>query len=221
MAGQGDRIGAGRFRRLLRHRRGVASIMVHRPAASHRHQAGAANGIAADERVSAAGGGGGAGGDLGGVGWFRAEAQRRGGFHSRSSLQSRSWAGGSYPIRRHSGLLRRFASRNDGDVMAINFHLSMSVHPGPWLKRNVIDHFALSVTDAADHLGVSRQSMSKLLNGRQGLSAEMAIGFEKAFGLKADTLLQMQSAHELAEARAYEDEIEVERVGAWIVSNFG
>jgi addiction module HigA family antidote len=98
--------------------------------------------------------------------------------------------------------------------MSIQLHPSIAVHPGPWLKRNVIDHFALSVTDAADHLGVSRQSMSKLLDGRQGLSAEMAIRFEKAFGLKADTLMRMQSAHELAEARAHEDEIEVERVAA-------
>ena len=98
--------------------------------------------------------------------------------------------------------------------MAVQLHPSIAVHPGPWLKRNFIDHFAFSVTDAADHLGVSRQSMSKLLNGRQGLSAEMAIRFEKAFGLKADTLMQMQSAHELAEARAHEDEIEVERVAA-------
>ena len=98
--------------------------------------------------------------------------------------------------------------------MAISLHSSFAVHPGPWLKRNVIDHFTLSVTDAADHLGVSRQSMSKLLNGRQGLTAEMAIRFEKAFGLKADTLLRMQSAHELAEARAHEDEIVVKRVAA-------
>ena len=98
--------------------------------------------------------------------------------------------------------------------MSVQLHPSIAVHPGPWLKRNVIDHFAFSVTDAADHLGVSRQSMSKLLNGRQGLSAEMAIRFEKAFGLKAETLMRMQSAHELAEARAHEDEIAVERVAA-------
>ena len=98
--------------------------------------------------------------------------------------------------------------------MAVQLHASIAVHPGPWLKRNVIDHYALSVTDLATHLGVSRQSMSKLLNGHQGLSAEMAIRFEKAFGLKADTLIRMQSAHELAEARAREDEIEVERVAA-------
>jgi len=70
------------------------------------------------------------------------------------------------------------------------------------------------VTALADHLDVSRQSISKLLNGRQGLSADMAIRFEKAFGLKAETLMRMQAAHELAEARAHEDEIEVGAVAA-------
>ena len=93
--------------------------------------------------------------------------------------------------------------------MAIKLQSTFAVHPGPWLKRNVIDHFALSVTDAADHLGVSRQSMSKLLNGRQGLTAEMAIRFEKAFGLKAETLMIMEAAHSLAEARLREGEREM------------
>ena len=88
------------------------------------------------------------------------------------------------------------------------------MHPGEWLRDEVVAPAGLNVTDLADHLGVSRQSMSKLLNGHQGLSAEMAIRFEKAFGLKADTLMRMQSAHELAEARAHEDEIEVEKIAA-------
>ena len=92
--------------------------------------------------------------------------------------------------------------------MAIKLHSTFAVHPGKWLKRNVIDHFSLSVTDAADHLGVSRQSMSKLLNGRQGLTEEMAIRFEKAFGLKADTLMRMQLAWSFAEARAPDGDIE-------------
>jgi addiction module HigA family antidote len=98
--------------------------------------------------------------------------------------------------------------------MAIKLHRSFAVHPGPWLREEVVEPAGLSVTDLADHLGVSRQAMSKLLNGHQGLSAEMAIRFEKAFGLNAGTLMRMQSAHELAQARAHEDEIEVERVAA-------
>ena len=56
--------------------------------------------------------------------------------------------------------------------------------------------------------------MSSLLNGRSGLSAEMAIRFEKAFGLRADTLLRMQAAHDLAGARAHERDIRVERIAA-------
>jgi addiction module HigA family antidote len=54
--------------------------------------------------------------------------------------------------------------------------------------------------------------MSNLLNGKAGLSAEMAIRFEKAFGLRAETLLRMQVAHDLASARAREKDIKVERL---------
>jgi addiction module HigA family antidote len=98
--------------------------------------------------------------------------------------------------------------------MAIQLHPSMAVHPGPWLKRNVIDHYEMSITEAAERLHVTRPHMNNLLNGKAGLSAEMAIRFEKAFGLKADTLMRMQAAHELAEARQYEEKIEVDRVAA-------
>ena len=98
--------------------------------------------------------------------------------------------------------------------MTIKLHSSFAVHPGIWLRAEIFEPAGLKVTELADHLDVSRQSMSKLLNGHQGLSAEMAIRFEKAIGLKADTLMRMQSAHELAEAREREDEIEVGRVAA-------
>ena len=90
--------------------------------------------------------------------------------------------------------------------MAIKLHKSFAVHPGKWLRAEIVEPAGLNVTDLADRLGVSRQSMSKLLNGHQGLSVEMAIRFEKAFGLSAATLMRMQSAHELAEAREREDE---------------
>lgn len=98
--------------------------------------------------------------------------------------------------------------------MAVQIHLSMFVHPGPWLKRNIVDHFELSVTEVAERLHVTRQAMSNLLNGNAGLSPEMAIRFEKAFGLSAETMMRMQAAHELAQARAHEDEIQVEKVAA-------
>lgn len=98
--------------------------------------------------------------------------------------------------------------------MAIQLHLSFAVHPGVWLRQEIVEPAGLNVTELADRFNEARQSMSKLLNGRQGLSADMAIRFEKAFGLRADTLMRMQAAHELAEARAHEDDIEVEAVAA-------
>lgn len=96
--------------------------------------------------------------------------------------------------------------------MAIKLHASFAVHPGLWLRTEVVAPHGLSVTETAARLHVTRQAMSNLLGGRAGLSAEMAIRFEKAFGLRADTLMRLQAAHDLAQAR--ERKIDVERVGA-------
>lgn len=93
--------------------------------------------------------------------------------------------------------------------MAIKVHDSFAVHPGLWLRAEIVEPAGVSVTDLAGRLHVTRQALSNLLNGSAGLSAEMAIRFEKAFGAKADTLMRMQSAYALAEARAREDEIVV------------
>jgi addiction module HigA family antidote len=94
--------------------------------------------------------------------------------------------------------------------MPLKLHASFAVHPGEWLRAEVVGPSGLSVTALAERLHVTRQAASNLLNGSAGLSAEMAIRFEKAFGVKADTLMRMQAAHELAQARAREDEIVVE-----------
>lgn len=96
--------------------------------------------------------------------------------------------------------------------MAIRLHSSMAVHTGAWLRTEAVEPAGLSVTEAAARLRVTRQAMSNLLNGKAGLSAEMAIRFEKAFGLSAATLLRMQGSYELSVARRREDEILVERV---------
>jgi antitoxin HigA-1 len=98
--------------------------------------------------------------------------------------------------------------------MAITLHSSFAVHPGEWLRSEIVEPHALSVTATAEKLRVTRQAMSSLLNGKAGVSAEMAIRFEKAFGLRADTLLRMQAAHDLAAARAHERDIRVERIAA-------
>lgn len=96
--------------------------------------------------------------------------------------------------------------------MAIQLHPSVAVHPGPWLKRNLVDHYGLTVTSVADKLHVTRPAMSHLLNGKADLSPEMAIRFEKGFGIPAETMLRMQTAFDLANARAHADEIDVERL---------
>jgi addiction module HigA family antidote len=75
----------------------------------------------------------------------------------------------------------------------------------------VIGPLDLTVTRAARILGVTRPALSALLNGRAALSPEMALRIEKAFGPKMDTLLRMQTAYEIAEARDREADLKVKR----------
>lgn len=96
--------------------------------------------------------------------------------------------------------------------MAIKLHRSFALHPGPWLRRNVVEPYRLTQAETADHLGVTRVALSNLLNGKSALSPEMAIRFEKMFGISAATILRMQSAYDLAQAEAVADTIKVERV---------
>lgn len=96
--------------------------------------------------------------------------------------------------------------------MAINLHKSFALHPGPWLRRNFVEPYGLTQADAAGRLGVTRVALSNLLNGKAALSPEMAIRFEKAFGVSAKTLLRMQSAHDLVQAQASAKNIRVKRI---------
>lgn len=95
--------------------------------------------------------------------------------------------------------------------MALVMHPSLVVHPGEWLKSEVIDAQGIAIGALANAIGVSRQTVSALLNGRAALSADMAIRFEKLFGIKADTLCRMQTAHSLAQARLHEHKIRVNK----------
>lgn len=87
-------------------------------------------------------------------------------------------------------------------------------HPGVFLKEEVIEPLGLTVTDAAKILGVTRPALSNLLNGKASLSPEMALRFEKAFGLKMDTLLRMQTSYDIARARKNAGKIKVTRYEA-------
>ena len=70
----------------------------------------------------------------------------------------------------------------------------------------------MSITEAADILGVTRQALNNLVNGKSGISPEMAIRLDKAFGGGAETWLHLQMAYDLAQARQHEIEIKVKRV---------
>jgi antitoxin HigA-1 len=84
-------------------------------------------------------------------------------------------------------------------------------HPGQFIRMEIVEPLGLSVTRAAEVLGVSRPALSALLNRRASLSPEMAIRIEKAFGPKMDTLLRMQADYDITQARDREDEIKVKR----------
>ena len=92
--------------------------------------------------------------------------------------------------------------------MALVPHPSLFVHPGDWLKTEIVEASNIGVGTLADAFGISRQAVSALLHGRASLSAEMAIRFEKVFGIDAETLLRMQASYDLARAR--QDDIKVD-----------
>jgi antitoxin HigA-1 len=80
-------------------------------------------------------------------------------------------------------------------------------HPGALVREDVLKPLDLTITKAAQILGVSRPNLSLLLNERIDLSPEMALKLEAAFGLEADMLMGMQTDHKLAQARARQAEI--------------
>ena len=84
-------------------------------------------------------------------------------------------------------------------------------HPGLGLESTCLDPLGLSVPKAASILGVSRRTLSRVLNGRAAISPETAIRFEKAGWSSAEFWLRCQAAYDLAQARRREDRIIVER----------
>lgn len=92
--------------------------------------------------------------------------------------------------------------------------MARPAHPGQFIRMEVIEPLGLSVTKAAEILGVTRPALSALLNGRTSLSPEMALRIEKAFGPKMDTLLRMQTACDIAEARDRQGDIKIKRYSA-------
>ena len=83
-------------------------------------------------------------------------------------------------------------------------------HPGLSVRHDCLEPLGLSITEGARVLGVTRQALNNLVNGKSGVSPEMAIRLDKAGG-GADTWLRLQAAYDLAQARKREDKIHVER----------
>lgn len=81
-------------------------------------------------------------------------------------------------------------------------------HPGLGLKDD-LEALNVTVAQAAKALGVTRQQLYNVINGRSAISAEMALRLEKGIGSTADTWLRMQAAYDLAQVRKREHEIEV------------
>jgi addiction module HigA family antidote len=85
------------------------------------------------------------------------------------------------------------------------------VHPGQIVRHDCLEPLGLSVTAGAKVLGVTRQTLNNVVNGKSGISPEMAIRLTKAFGSTAETWFRMQLAYDLAEALKNESKIRVRR----------
>jgi addiction module HigA family antidote len=82
-------------------------------------------------------------------------------------------------------------------------------HPGAFIREEILDPLGLNVSEASKVLDVRRATLSDLINGNASLSAEMALRIEKAFGVKMETLLNMQAWHDAHTMRQREGEITV------------
>ena len=85
-------------------------------------------------------------------------------------------------------------------------------HPGLSVRHDCLEPLGLSVTEAAKKLGVSRKQLSDVVNGHSGISPEMAIRLDKAFGGGAETWFRLQAAFDLAQAMLHADQIKVDRL---------
>lgn len=82
-------------------------------------------------------------------------------------------------------------------------------HPGRIVRQDCIEPLGLTVTGAAKALGITRQALNNLVNGKAGISPEMAVRISKAFGGSPEMWLRLQASYDLAKVR--QDEIDVKR----------
>ncbi len=87
-------------------------------------------------------------------------------------------------------------------------------HPGEIIRELCLEPLGISVTDAAEALGVSRKTLSAILNGRAGVSPEMAVRLSIAFDTSAESWLNQQSQYELWHAEQHRGELQVKKLVA-------
>jgi addiction module HigA family antidote len=85
-------------------------------------------------------------------------------------------------------------------------------HPGRIVRQECLEPFGLTVKEAAKRLGVTRQALNNLVNGKSGISPEMSIRLSKAFGSSPEVWLGLQLEYDLAEAEKHAGKIRVDRI---------
>lgn len=87
-------------------------------------------------------------------------------------------------------------------------------HPGRIVRQECIEPLGLTVTEAAERLGVTRQTLNNLVNEKAGISPEMAIRLSRAFGSSPEVWLGMQMEYDLAQAEKHAGGIKVNRIAS-------
>lgn len=85
-------------------------------------------------------------------------------------------------------------------------------HPGRIVRQECLEPLRLTVKEAAERLGVTRQALNNLVNGKSGISPEMSIRLSKAFGSSPEVWLGIQMEYDLAQAEKHAGKIKVERI---------
>ena len=87
-------------------------------------------------------------------------------------------------------------------------------HPGEIIKDLCLDPLGLSITEAARGLGVSRKTLSAIINGKAGISSEMAVRLSIAFNTSSESWINQQSQYDLWQAEQHRSELHVSRLSA-------
>ena len=87
-------------------------------------------------------------------------------------------------------------------------------HPGEIIKELCLEPLGISVTEAAEALGVSRKTLSSIINGKAGISPEMAVRLSIAFDTSSESWLSQQTQYDLWQAEQHRNELRVRRLSA-------